>query len=152
MQGKYKGLTGLMKMRKVDVIQGNGKLTGKNTIDVDGTTYTGEHIILATGSVSKTMGLEIGGRVMTSTEALEIDAVSYTHLDVYKRQGIGMPFTIATRETRNRWASPTTAAAKRSHWVSGSGPVSSRKCRSRPSVTRCRSVSYTHLDVYKRQV
>lgn len=74
-QGKYKGLTGLMKMRKVDVIQGNGKLTGKNTIDVDGTTYTGEHIILATGSVSKTMGLEIGGRVMTSTEALEIDFV-----------------------------------------------------------------------------
>ncbi|MBN9907931.1 FAD-dependent oxidoreductase, partial [Pseudomonas aeruginosa] len=57
------------------VIQGNGKLTGKNTIDVDGTTYTGEHIILATGSVSKTMGLEIGGRVMTSTEALEIDFV-----------------------------------------------------------------------------
>lgn len=74
-QGKFKGLTGLMKMRKVDVVAGNGKLTGPNTIDVDGTTYTGKHIILATGSVSKTLGIEIGGRVMTSTEALEIDFV-----------------------------------------------------------------------------
>lgn len=71
--GKYKGLQGLLKMRGVTVIEGYGKLTGKNTITVDGTEYTGEHIILASGSVSKTFGLEIGGRVMTSTQALELD-------------------------------------------------------------------------------
>ncbi|WP_269928256.1 dihydrolipoyl dehydrogenase [Kocuria massiliensis] len=71
--GKFKGLQGLLKMRGVTVINGKGKLTGKNTIDVDGTKYTGEHIILASGSVSKTFGLEIGGRVLTSTQALEMD-------------------------------------------------------------------------------
>ncbi|WP_193215240.1 FAD-dependent oxidoreductase, partial [Luteolibacter marinus] len=71
--GKYKGLQGLMKSKKVTVVDGFGKLTGENTIDVDGTTYTGKHIILASGSYSKTMGIEIRDRVMTSTEALEID-------------------------------------------------------------------------------
>lgn len=73
--GKFKGLTGLMKMRKIKVIEGVGKLTGENTVEVDGTTYTGKHIVLASGSISKTLGVEIGGRIMTSTEALEIDFV-----------------------------------------------------------------------------
>ncbi|WP_129657671.1 dihydrolipoyl dehydrogenase [Rothia halotolerans] len=71
--GKFKGLQGLLKMRGVTVIDGYGKLTGEKTIEVDGTEYTGEHIILASGSVSKTFGLEIGGRILTSTEALELD-------------------------------------------------------------------------------
>ena len=71
--GKFKGLQGLLKMKGVTVIDGFGKLTGEKTIEVDGTEYTGEHIILASGSVSKTMGLDIGGRVMTSTQALELD-------------------------------------------------------------------------------
>lgn len=71
--GKFKGLTGLLKMKKVSVIEGEGKLTGKDTITVDGTEYKGKHIILATGSVSKTFGLEIKDRVLTSTEALQMD-------------------------------------------------------------------------------
>ncbi|MEX3610150.1 dihydrolipoyl dehydrogenase [Rothia sp. LK2588] len=71
--GKFKGLTGLMKMKKITVIEGEGKLTGKDTITVDGTEYKGKHIVLATGSVSKTMGLEIRDRVLTSTEALQMD-------------------------------------------------------------------------------
>ena len=71
--GKFKGLTGLLKMKKVTVIEGEGKLTGKDTITVDGTEYKGKHIILATGSVSKTFGLEIKDRVLTSTEALQMD-------------------------------------------------------------------------------
>ncbi|MDT0190241.1 dihydrolipoyl dehydrogenase [Rothia terrae] len=71
--GKHKGLTGLLKMKKVTVIEGDGKLTGKDTITVDGTEYKGKHIILASGSYSKTFGLEIRDRVLTSTEALQMD-------------------------------------------------------------------------------
>ncbi|WP_199732532.1 dihydrolipoyl dehydrogenase [Kocuria soli] len=71
--GKFKGLQGLLKSKKITVIDAFGKLTGENTIEADGTTYTGKHIILASGSVSKTMGIEIRDRIMTSTEALEID-------------------------------------------------------------------------------
>ncbi|GAA4369739.1 dihydrolipoyl dehydrogenase [Paeniglutamicibacter cryotolerans] len=73
--GKYKGLTGLLKMKKVTVIEGNGRLVGPNTIDVDGVSYSGKNIILATGSTTKTMGIEIGGRVLTSTEALNLETL-----------------------------------------------------------------------------
>lgn len=71
--GKFKGLSGLLKMKKVTVIEGNGKLTAPDTITVDGTAYKGKHIILASGSVSRTMGIEIRDRVLTSTEALQMD-------------------------------------------------------------------------------
>ncbi|MEE1620256.1 dihydrolipoyl dehydrogenase [Zafaria sp. Z1313] len=73
--GKFKGLSGLLKMKKVTVIEGDGRLVGPDAIDVDGVRYTGKNIILATGSTSKTMGIEIGGRVLTSTEALNMDTL-----------------------------------------------------------------------------
>lgn len=71
--GKYKGLTGLMKMRKINVIDGDGKLVSQNEVEVDGTRYSGKSIILASGSYSKTFGLDVGKRILTSTEALEMD-------------------------------------------------------------------------------
>ena len=69
--GKFKGLSGLLKMKGVEVIAGEGKLTAQDTVTVNGTDYKGKNIILASGSISKTFGLPIEGRVLTSTEALE---------------------------------------------------------------------------------
>ncbi|WP_455120178.1 dihydrolipoyl dehydrogenase, partial [Rothia dentocariosa] len=71
--GKFKGLSGLLKMKGVEVIAGEGKLTAQDTVTVNGTDYKGKNIILASGSISKTFGLPIEGRVLTSTEALEMD-------------------------------------------------------------------------------
>jgi dihydrolipoamide dehydrogenase len=71
----YKGLQGLFKANKVEIINGTGKLVGPNTIEVDGgRTVTGRNIVLATGSYSKTLpGLEIDGeRIITSEHALEL--------------------------------------------------------------------------------
>ena len=51
--------------------------------------------------------------------------VSYTHLDVYKRQGQGVAAEITGGEAKFAVAPPT-------RWV--------------------KPVSYTHLDVYKRQL
>ncbi|WP_035697056.1 dihydrolipoyl dehydrogenase [Glycomyces tenuis] len=71
----YKGLQGLFKANKVEVINGTGKLVGPNTIEVDnGQTVTGRNIVLATGSYSKTLpGLEIDGeRIITSEHALNL--------------------------------------------------------------------------------
>ncbi|WP_299165021.1 dihydrolipoyl dehydrogenase [uncultured Arthrobacter sp.] len=74
--GKYKGLQGLIKAKGITVIEGAGKLTGHNTIEVDGTTYTGKNIVLATGSYSRSLpGLEIGGKVITSDHALTMDTI-----------------------------------------------------------------------------
>lgn len=73
---KFKGLTGLIKMRGITVIEGEGKLVAPNTVEVAGTKYVGKNVILATGSYSRSLpGLEIGGRVITSEQALELDFV-----------------------------------------------------------------------------
>ncbi|MEW1957967.1 dihydrolipoyl dehydrogenase [Kineococcus sp. NPDC059986] len=72
----YKGLQGLVKSRKVELVAGTGKLVAKNTVEVDGTRYVGKHVVLASGSYSRSLpGLEIGGRVMTSEQALALDTV-----------------------------------------------------------------------------
>jgi dihydrolipoamide dehydrogenase len=72
----YKGLQGLVKSRKVTMIEGHGTLAGTDTVEVDGQRYTGRHVVLASGSYSKTLpGLELGGRVITSTEAINLDYV-----------------------------------------------------------------------------
>ncbi|QNE46954.1 dihydrolipoyl dehydrogenase [Glaciihabitans sp. INWT7] len=73
---KYKGLQGLIKARGITVIEGEGRLTAANTVTVGENTLVGKNVILATGSYSRSLpGLEIGGRVITSEQALELDFV-----------------------------------------------------------------------------
>ncbi|MBB3044265.1 dihydrolipoyl dehydrogenase [Nocardioides soli] len=73
----FKGLTGLIKGRGITVIEGAGRLTGPREVTVDGTAYTGTHVVLASGSYSKSLpDLEIDGeRVITSEQALRLDRV-----------------------------------------------------------------------------
>jgi dihydrolipoamide dehydrogenase len=72
----YKGLQGLIKSRGVTLVEGYGRMVGPKTIEVNGEQYTGENVVLATGSYAKTLpGLEIGGRIMTSDQALNLDYV-----------------------------------------------------------------------------
>jgi len=73
---KYKGLQGLIKARGITTIEGEGRLTSPTTVQVGEHTITGKNVILATGSYSRTLpGLEIGGRVITSEQALQLDYV-----------------------------------------------------------------------------
>jgi dihydrolipoamide dehydrogenase len=70
---KYKGLQGLLKARGITVIDGIGTLTSPTTVSVGDDEIVGKHVVLATGSYSKTLpGLEITGRVITSEHALEM--------------------------------------------------------------------------------
>ncbi|HEY0216075.1 MAG TPA: dihydrolipoyl dehydrogenase [Cellulomonas sp.] len=72
----YKGLQGLVKSRKITVIEGYGTLVGPDTVEVNGQRVTGTHIVLGTGSYARSLpGLEIGGRVITSDQALQLDWV-----------------------------------------------------------------------------
>ncbi|GAB7191237.1 dihydrolipoyl dehydrogenase [Kineococcus sp. NUM-3379] len=72
----YKGLQGLVKSRKVTLVEGEGRLVAKNAVEVAGTRYTGKNVVLASGSYSRSLpGLEIGGRVVTSEQALTLDHV-----------------------------------------------------------------------------
>ena len=73
---KFKGLTGLIKARGITVIEGEGKLVSATTVQVGADTIVGKNVVLATGSYSRSLpGLEIGGKVITSEQALELDFV-----------------------------------------------------------------------------
>lgn len=73
---KFKGLQGLLKARGIQTIDGYGTLTSPNTVQVGETTITAKNVVLATGSYSKTIpGLDIGGRILTSEQALTLDFV-----------------------------------------------------------------------------
>ncbi|MCC7127653.1 MAG: dihydrolipoyl dehydrogenase [Microbacteriaceae bacterium] len=73
---KYKGLQGLIKARGITTIEGEGKLVAPNAVQVGEDRIVGKNVVLATGSYSKSLpGLEIGGRVITSEEALALPFV-----------------------------------------------------------------------------
>jgi dihydrolipoamide dehydrogenase len=73
----WKGLTGLIKSRGIQIVEGSGRLVGAKTVAVGDDTYTGTNVILATGSYSRTLpGLEVDGqRVIASDHALVLDHV-----------------------------------------------------------------------------
>ncbi|MFT4052720.1 MAG: dihydrolipoyl dehydrogenase [Microbacterium sp.] len=73
---KFRGLEGLLKARGVTVVAGAGRLLPDRGVAVGADVYRGDDVILATGSFSRSLpGLEIGGRVLTSEGALELDVV-----------------------------------------------------------------------------
>ena len=72
----FKGLTGLVGSKDITVVAGEGRLVGPKTVQVNGENYTGANVILASGSYSRSLpGLEIGGRVITSEHALQLEFV-----------------------------------------------------------------------------
>ncbi|MEN9961615.1 MAG: hypothetical protein RIS66_28 [Actinomycetota bacterium] len=72
----FKGLTGLVGSKDITVVAGEGRLVGPKTVQVNGDNYTGANVVLASGSYSRSLpGLEIGGRVITSEHALQLDFV-----------------------------------------------------------------------------
>ncbi|MGH3281392.1 MAG: dihydrolipoyl dehydrogenase [Trebonia sp.] len=73
----WKGLQGTIAGRKIDTINGEGRLTSPTSVAVNGATYTGDHVVLATGSAPKSLpGLPLdGNRVISSDDALLLDRV-----------------------------------------------------------------------------
>ncbi|MDQ3895995.1 MAG: dihydrolipoyl dehydrogenase [Actinomycetota bacterium] len=74
----WKGLQGLMKRRKIKTFIGTGRLGADHLVTVDdGTELRGTNVVLATGSVPRTIpGFEPDGdKILTSDHVLEIDKV-----------------------------------------------------------------------------
>jgi dihydrolipoamide dehydrogenase len=76
-EGLFKGLTGLVKSRKIEVVQGSGRLVSPTAVEVDGRTIEAKHVLLATGSIPRSLpGLELDGkRVISSDDALKLDTI-----------------------------------------------------------------------------
>jgi dihydrolipoamide dehydrogenase len=71
------GLAGMAKQRKVEVITGVAQFAGPNLLDVEGTTVSFDHCIIAAGSQAAQLpGFpEDDPRVIDSTGALELEAI-----------------------------------------------------------------------------
>ncbi|MBA2530690.1 MAG: dihydrolipoyl dehydrogenase [Nocardioidaceae bacterium] len=74
--GLYKGLQGLIKSAGITMFEGEGRLVATDAVQVNETRVTGKHVVLGTGSYARTLpGLDLGGRVMTSDQALTLNDV-----------------------------------------------------------------------------
>jgi len=73
----WKGLQSTIASRKIDTIEGSGRLESPTQVRVGDTVYEAEHVVLATGSEPRSLpGLEIDGeRVINSDHALQLDRV-----------------------------------------------------------------------------
>ena len=75
--GNWKGLTGLIKSRGIDIIEDAGKLVSPTAVQVSDRVLEGAQVVLASGSQTRSLpGLEIdGNRIITSDHALKLDHV-----------------------------------------------------------------------------
>ena len=73
----WKGLQSTIASRKIDTIIGDGRLVSPTAVAVGDAVYTGDHVVLATGSAPKSLpGLTIDGdRIISSDEGLRLDRV-----------------------------------------------------------------------------
>jgi dihydrolipoamide dehydrogenase len=73
----WKGLQSTIASRKIDTIEGAGRLESPTSVRVGDTVYEAGHIVLATGSQPRSLpGLDIDGeRVISSDDALKLDRV-----------------------------------------------------------------------------
>jgi dihydrolipoamide dehydrogenase len=88
-----KGVTGLVKTRKIDVIQGLARLVpSAAAIDVDGARVEAAEIVIATGSSPKLLpGVSVTDRVITSDQALWYDRIP-TSAVVVGAGAVGLEF------------------------------------------------------------
>jgi dihydrolipoamide dehydrogenase len=70
----YKGLQGLIGSSSITYVEAEGRLVSADTVHAGGHSYRGRNIVLATGSCPRSLpGLTIGGRILTSDQALVLD-------------------------------------------------------------------------------
>jgi dihydrolipoamide dehydrogenase len=71
-----KGVTGLVKIRKIDVVHGTARLLEGPAVEVDGTRLDAVDVVIATGSRPKLLpGVAISDHVLTSDQALWLDRI-----------------------------------------------------------------------------
>jgi dihydrolipoamide dehydrogenase len=73
----FKGLSGLVKSRGIEIVAGEGKLVSPTAVAVGDRVVEAGHVVLASGSYSKTLpGLDVDhNQVITSDDALKLDHV-----------------------------------------------------------------------------
>jgi dihydrolipoamide dehydrogenase len=87
-----KGVTGLVKARGIDVIQGTAHLQAGPSVEVDGRHVEAADVVLATGSVPSLLpGVTVSDHVLTSDQALWLDRIP-TSAVVIGAGAVGLEF------------------------------------------------------------
>ena len=86
------GVEGLFRQKKVDLFRGTGTITAPGSVSVDGTAYTADHILIATGSVPARPPIPGLEHAVTSDELLDGAAGRPKSLVIIGGGVIGMEF------------------------------------------------------------
>jgi dihydrolipoamide dehydrogenase len=136
----WKGLQSTIASRKIDTIIGHGQLVSPTSVRVGDTVYEAGHIVLATGSVPRSLpGLDIDGtRVISSDDALLLDRVPGSVI-ILGGGVIGVEFASVWRSFGSNvtivemMPARSTCSARS---AAGASLMSSRRCLSRSSPAR----------------
>jgi dihydrolipoamide dehydrogenase len=93
----FKGLSGLIKSRGIDLVNGSGRLSSPHSVDVEGgETIEADAVVLATGSYARSLPfIEIDGKAfITSDHALALDALPESVI-VVGAGAVGLEFASA---------------------------------------------------------
>ncbi|HEV2139879.1 MAG TPA: dihydrolipoyl dehydrogenase [Candidatus Dormibacteraeota bacterium] len=89
----YKGVQYLMKKNKVEVVAGRGRLRDRNTIEVNGKMVSARNLIVATGSVVKTLpGIELDGQYIVSSDNVVKAASAPESICIIGAGAVGVEF------------------------------------------------------------
>jgi len=73
---KFKGLEGLLSARGITIVAGEGRLEAPGRVRVGDEVLEAPNVVVATGARTRTLpGIELGGRVLSSETALELDEI-----------------------------------------------------------------------------
>jgi dihydrolipoamide dehydrogenase len=89
----YKGVQYLMKKNKIEVVPGRGRLRDRNTIEVNGKMVSAQNLIVATGSVVKTLpGIELDGQYIVSSDNIVKAASAPESICIIGAGAVGVEF------------------------------------------------------------
>jgi len=89
----YKGVQYLMKKNKIEVVAGKGRLRDRNTIEVGAKQVKGKNLIVATGSVVKTLpGLELDGQFVVSSDHAVLSKSAPESICIIGAGAVGVEF------------------------------------------------------------
>jgi dihydrolipoamide dehydrogenase len=89
----YKGVQFLMKKNKIEVVAGRGRLRDRNTIEVNGKMVSAQNLIVATGSVVKTLpGIELDGQYIVSSDNVVKAASAPESICIIGAGAVGVEF------------------------------------------------------------
>jgi dihydrolipoamide dehydrogenase len=89
----YKGVQYLMKKNKIEVVAGKGRLRDRNTIEVGAKQVKGKNLIVATGSVVKTLpGLDLDGQFVVSSDHAVLSKSAPESICIIGAGAVGVEF------------------------------------------------------------